>query len=217
MRIVDLTHPLAPETPVYPGTAPVRLEPLTTVREHGFAERLVTMASHAGTHMDAPAHLLSGGLTLDRVPPDRFVGRACVIDLAAAGLQVPPGTLEAQAGRLVGSSMALLRTGWDRHWGEGAYFRGFPVLSAEAAHWLVAHGMTVVGVDAISFDPLDAPDLPVHRVLLGADVLLVENLTHLDRLPPAGFTFCCLPLPLADAEGAPCRAVAILDTGLPAR
>lgn len=211
MRIIDLTHPLDPDTPVYPGTAPVRLEPLTTVPEHGFAERLVTMASHSGTHMDAPAHLLPRGLTLDRVPPHRFVGAACVLDLTAAGPAVPLPVLEAQADRLVGSSMVLLRTGWDRHWGDPAYFRDFPVLSVEGARWLAAHGVSTVGVDAISFDPLDAPDLPVHRVLLGAGVLLVENLTGLDHLPPAGFSLCCLPLPLADADGAPCRAVAILD------
>ncbi|MGV8040859.1 MAG: cyclase family protein [Thermoanaerobaculaceae bacterium] len=211
MRVIDLSHPIRPDTPVYPGTAPVSLEPLTTVPEHGFAERLVTMASHTGTHMDAPAHLLPGGVTLDRVPPDRFVGRACVLDLTAAGLEVPLRILEAQSDRLAGCSMTLLRTGWDRHWGDPTYFRGFPVLSAEGAGWLVARGVTTVGVDAISFDPLDDPQLPVHRLLLGAGVLLVENLTGLDRLPPVGFTLCCLPLPLADADGAPCRAVAILD------
>ena len=211
MRVVDLSHPIRPDTPVYPGTAPVSLEPLTTVPEHGFAERLVTMASHTGTHMDAPAHLLPGGVTLDRVPPERFVGRACVLDLASSGPEVPLPALLAQADRLVGSSMVLLRTGWDRHWGDPAYFRGFPVLSAESARWLAGRGVTAVGVDAISFDPLDVPDLPVHRLLLGAGVLLIENLTRLHDLPAVGLTLCCLPLPLADADGAPCRAVAILD------
>ncbi|HPW55326.1 MAG: cyclase family protein [Thermoanaerobaculaceae bacterium] len=211
MRIIDLTHPLDADTPVYPGTASVRIEALTTVHEHGFAERLVTMASHAGTHMDAPAHLFPDGLTLDRVPPQHFVGTACVLDLTAAGPTVPLAVLERQADRLVGSSIVLLRTGWDRHWGDPAYYRGFPVLSAESARWLGRRGLTTVGVDAISFDPLDEPDLPVHRLLLGAGLLLVENLTGLHDLPPAGFTLCCLPLPLADADGAPCRAVAIID------
>lgn len=211
MRVIDLSHSIRPDTPVYPGTAPVSLEPLTTVAEHGFAERILTMASHTGTHMDAPAHLLPGGLTLDRVPPERFVGAACVLDLTAAGVEAPLGTLEAQVDRLAGCSMALLRTGWDRYWGDPAYFRGFPVLSTDGARWLVARGVTTIGVDAISFDPMDAPDLPVHRLLLGAGVLLVENLTGLDRLPAVGFTLCCLPLPLADADGAPCRALAILD------
>lgn len=213
MRVVDLSHPIRPDTPVYPGTAPVSLLPLTTVPEHGFAERLITMASHTGTHMDAPAHLLPGGLTLDRVPPVRFVGRACALDLASAGPEVPLPLLETQADRLATCTHVLLRTGWDRHWGDPAYFRDFPVLSTEGARWLAAHGVSTVGVDAISFDPLEAPDLPVHHVLLRAGVLLVENLTGLDRLPPAGFTLCCLPLPLADADGAPCRAVAILDAG----
>lgn len=211
MRIVDLSHPIHPGTPVYPGAPPVRLQPLATVHEHGFAERLISLTSHTGTHMDAPAHLLAGGRSLDRVPAERFVGRACVLDLTAAGPEVPPRALEAQAGRLAGCTAVLLRTGWDRHWGDPAYLGGFPVLSAASARWLAAHGVTTAGVDAISFDPLDAPSLPIHRLLLGAGVLLVENLTRLACLPPAGFTLCCLPLPLADADGAPCRAVAILD------
>ncbi|HPC83599.1 MAG TPA: cyclase family protein [Thermoanaerobaculaceae bacterium] len=210
MPVVDLSHAIATDTPVYPGTPPVRREALATLAEHGFAETLLTLTTHTGTHIDAPAHLLPGALTLDLVPPERFVGRACVLDLPAAPREVQLGALEAHARRLAGCTMVLLRTGWDRHWGQPAYLEGFPVLSLDAARWLATLGLAAVGVDAVSFDRLDAGELPVHRLLLGAGVLLVENLTRLDRLPVTGLTFCCLPLPVADADGAPCRAVAML-------
>lgn len=213
MRVLDLTHRIHPAMPVYPGTAHPVLAPLTTLAEHGFAERLVTLATHTGTHMDAPAHILPGAVTLDQIAPDRFVGRSCVLDLDVGGPSVPRSVLETQAVRLRDTTIVLLRTGWSRHWGEPEYFRGFPTLAPDAAHFLVERGVGAVGIDAISFDTVDAADLPIHRILLGAGILLIENLTGLDLLPPAGFLLACLPLPLGDADGAPCRAVAVIDEG----
>ena len=86
MRVLDLSHPIHAGMPVYPGTPRPGVAPANTIAEHGFAERLLTLSSHTGTHMDAPAHLLEGGRTLDSYPPDRFVGPGCVIDLAGLGL-----------------------------------------------------------------------------------------------------------------------------------
>lgn len=209
MRVIDLSHPIHAGMPVYPGTPRPALTPANTIADHGFAERLLTLSSHTGTHMDAPAHLLEGGQTLDAFPPTRFVGPACVIDLTTPGLATAP--LRDQAERVRGCAFALLRTGWSRFWGSPAYFRGFPTLTTDAATWLASLGLSAVGVDAISVDPIESPDLPVHRALLRAGVLLIENLTNLELLPPRGFTLCSLPLPLADADGAPCRVIALLD------
>lgn len=209
MRAIDLSHPIHTGMPVYPGTPRPAVAPANTIAEHGFAERLLTFGSHTGTHMDAPAHLLDGGRTLDAYSPDRFLGPGCVIDVATSGLTT--GLLRDQEERLRGCSFALLHTGWSRFWGSPAYFEGFPTLTADAATWLASLGLSAVGVDAISVDSIESPDLPVHRVLLGAGVLLVENLTNLELLPPRGFTVCSLPLPLAEADGAPCRTIALLD------
>lgn len=209
MRVLDLSHPIHAGMPVYPGTPRPGVAPANTIAEHGFAERLLTLSSHTGTHMDAPAHLLEGGRALDSYPPARFVGPGCVVDLAGFGLAT--SLLHDQEERLRGCAFALLRTGWSRFWGSPEYFRGFPALTIEAASWLASLGLSAVGVDAISVDPVESTDLPVHRVLLGAGVLLIENLTNLEHLPPSGFTVCSLPLPLADADGAPCRAIAVLD------
>lgn len=209
MHVIDLSHPIHADMPVYPGTPPPRMEPANTIAEHGFAERLLTLGSHTGTHMDAPAHLLAGGRTLDAYPPACFVGPGCVIDVA--GRSITLEFLRRFENRLRGRRFALLRTGWSRLWGSPDYFQAFPTLTTEAATWLVSLDLGVVGVDAVSVDPVESADLPVHRTLLGSGVLLLENLTGLEVLPPTGFVVCSLPLPLDDADGAPCRAIAMVD------
>ncbi|MHB8767122.1 MAG: cyclase family protein [Deferrisomatales bacterium] len=207
MRVVDLSHPIAPGMPVYPGTEPPRCEAACTVAEHGFAEARWTFYTHTGTHLDAPAHLLAGGQSLDDFPAGHFLGRAVALDLGPA-----PPDLDAWARRLQGCDFALLRTGWSRLWGSPGYFEGFPTPSIEAARRLAALGLRGVGIDALSVDPVGSADLPVHRVLLGAGLVIAENLRGLEALPEGPFGFSCLPLRLAGADGSPVRAVALLGS-----
>ena len=111
---------------------------------------------------------------------------------------------------LLAAGFALLHTGWARYWGTNDYFGRYPVLSPEAAGWLAGFGLKGYGVDAISADEIDSAALPVHRALLGRGMLIIENLDRLDPLLEREFTFSCLPLKIADADGSPIRAVAIL-------
>lgn len=208
-RVQDLSHPITADMPVYPGTEPPVLAQGTTIAEHGFAERRITFFSHTGTHLDAPCHILEGAPALDDLAARRFVGPACVLD--ARGLAVVTREhLEPLAETLRGCAFLLLRTGWEAHWGTPRYFEGFPCLSPGAAQWLGAQGLSGVGVDAISVDPVDSSALPVHRALLGAGLVLVENLCNLGALPEKDFLFSALPLPLAGGDGSPVRAVALV-------
>ena len=218
MPLIDLTHPIAPGMPSFPGTPSPDFRERFTIAEHGFREREITMISHTGTHADAPAHILPRGVTFDAYGIDRFAGQAVVVDAPGVGAVAPAATpamveashLQAQAERIAGVDFVLLRTGWSAFWGEEDYFRGFPCLTAEAARWLVDHGVRGFGVDTCSVDPPDSADLPVHHVLLGAEVLIVENLANLQALPAAPFPFLALPLRLSDADGGPVRAVAMV-------
>jgi len=216
VRLIDLSHPIEPGMPVYPGTEGPRFEGANTIERDGFAERLLTMYSHTGTHMDAPAHLLPGAATLDALPASRFAGRAVVLDarrLAGAGTwpRIGAEAVSAIASKLEGAAFLVIRTGWDALWGHPGYFEGFPVLSLDAARLAASTpGLSGVAVDAISVDPVGSADLPVHRVLLGAGLVIVENLRALDALGEPEFGLACLPLPLAGADGAPVRAVAML-------
>ena len=95
MRVLDFTHRIEPDMPVYPGTEPPRLSPANTYEKDGFRETLLSLYSHTGTHMDAPAHLFAHQPTLDALPAAQFVGPALVVDCsdAAAGAAGGPGDL----------------------------------------------------------------------------------------------------------------------------
>lgn len=210
MPIIDLTHPIAPGMPVYPGDPAPALRPVTVLGEVGYVTRELTLGSHTGTHMDAPAHMIPGGRTLDAFPADHFTGPALVLHLP-----VGPGTViagaapRAHARDIAAVDFLLLDTGWARRWGTDGYFVGYPVLHPDAAAWLATQDLKGIGIDTPSVDVHDAETFAVHHALLGVGMVIVENLANLGHLP-SRITFAALPLHLADADGAPARAVAWL-------
>jgi len=209
MLLIDLTHPISEDMPVYPGTEPPVIVAGCTVAEDGFLERKITLWSHTGTHVDAPAHLFENGRTLDAFPVTTYVGPARVLDVtgAANGI-IGLDSIEPRLREIEQVDFLLIRTGWSRFWGTDQYFSGYPVLSTEAAGSLAGLGLKGVGFDAISPDPVGSENLPVHRVLMGAEMLIIENLTGLEQLPPEPFDLSCFPLAFEDADGSPVRAVA---------
>lgn len=220
--VLDLTHAIAPGMPCYPGTEPPVFSQPFTVAEHGFAERRLTMLTHTGTHVDAPAHMLDGAATLDAFAVGRFMGRAAVVDVSGApGGAITRQALQDQLHDIDSLDYVLLHTGWADRWGDASYYRGFPVLNPEAARWLAGSGLHGLGIDAVSVDaaPVDATataaaetaEFPIHRILLQRGLVIVENLTGLRELVGRRLTFLCLPLKIAGADGAPARALAWLD------
>lgn len=212
MRVIDLSHLISEDMPVYPGTEGPRISRANTIERDGFAEKLITMYSHTGTHMDAPGHIIPGAPTLDRLEAGRFVGRAALVDVSRfAGGRIDAAFIESVAPSIRGADYLILRSGWSRSWGRPEYFEGYPVLSEEAARLVCGLGLKGVGLDAISADGVGAEGLPVHRVLLGAGLVIVENLASLEAVEAQPFTLVCLPLRLPDCDGSPVRAVALLD------
>ena len=210
MRIIDLSHPLKPGMPVYPGTEPPLFEVGCTIAGDGFLERKITFFSHTGTHIDAPAHIFEDGDTLDRMPLERFHGPGCVVNVADLGSPtIETADLEKHQQMIAGSDFLLIRTGWSRFWGTAAYFENYPVLSVAAADWLCRFDLKGIGLDAISADVAGSKNLPVHHRLLGRGIVIVENLTNLAALSGLDFTFSCLPLKIEQADGSPVRAVAL--------
>jgi kynurenine formamidase len=208
--VLDLTHTITEGMPAYPGTEPPTLQRANTLEKDGFAEKLVTMGSHTGTHIDAPAHMLPDSPTLDQLGVGHFVGKACVIEVAGQDV-ISKAFLEAQASLQEACDFVLFHTGWSQYWGQEVYFKDFPVLSLEAAQWLAGRGLKGVGFDAISVDPVGSKEFPNHFAFFRAGMICIENLTGLDSLRGKRFQFSCLPLKLAEADGSPVRAVALLD------
>lgn len=211
MRVLDLTRPLGPATPVPDIHPPVRVRPVRTVAEHGSAVEEVCFGSHAGTHVDAPGHFLEGGAGVSGLPLQTLVGPARVLDVRRApGGVIGPAALAPYADLVQPGARVLLRTDWDPAPG-GSFFEGFPALDEAGARWLVRRGVALVGLDTPSPGPLDERGRAVHRILLGAGMVLVESLRGLGALGTEPFTLAVLPLALDGCNGSPCRAVAMLE------
>ena len=208
MKIYDLTHTIRNDMPVYPGTEQPRLTTACTIEETGYRETLLHMYSHTGTHMDAPAHMLPGGATLDSYAPEKLAGAAVVVDCRGEKAITLPLL---QRYDLSGVDFVLFCTGWDRKWGTPAYYENFPCLTADAAAYLATLPLKGVGEDSISLDPCDSTDFPNHITLMKVDFINTENLTGLDALLGRRFTFVTLPLKFENADGCSCRAIAMED------
>ena len=208
MKVYDLTHTIRNDMPVYPGTEQPQLTTACTIDQAGYRETLLHMFSHTGTHMDAPAHMLPDGAALDSYSGGKFAGTAVVIDCRdEAAITLPL----LRRYDLTGVDFVLFCTGWDKKWGQAAYFEGFPCLTAEAAAYLAALPLKGVGEDTISLDPCDSTDFPNHIALMRADFVNTENLKGLDALLGRQFTFVTLPLKFENADGCSCRAIAMED------
>jgi arylformamidase len=214
MQVIDLTHNLETGMPVYPGSDQVELMTSATYASHGYQETKLRFSAHTGTHIDCGRHFFESGPDTGNTPPDCFVGRAMVI--GCRGMQGQPHILKSHllafAGRLEKTDFVLFHTGWSRFWGADEYFRNYPTPDAEAAQFLTGFPLKGIGIDAISFDPADSTEFPVHRMLLSRGFLLIENLTCLDNLPDSEFLFSCLPLKIKHGDGSPVRAVGIVGS-----
>jgi arylformamidase len=222
-RIVDLTHPLSPETMVHPLDMPPKLAFVLSHDKDGMALSNIHLSQHTGTHMDAPYHMLKDGATLGEFPVSRFVGTAVVLDVRACGpaLAVADLTLAAAAaGGLEPGDFALLWTGWEAHFG-GPEMLQHPYLTAESAAYLRDAGVTLVGSDGSSMDSdmgfggpesgVEGMDFSAHKVLMAADILIVENLCCLGELVGRRSPCAILPLRSLGTEGSPVRAIAWVE------
>ena len=124
MKVIDLTHTIRENMPVYPGTEPPRLLPASTYEKDGFKETLLQMYTHTGTHIDPPAHLYAGRTTLDQFPPEQFIGKALVIDCSSLkeGKAITMDALNPYREKVKEADFLLFYLGWDRFWGTDRYF-----------------------------------------------------------------------------------------------
>lgn len=223
---IDLSRPLSTGMPVVPGDPEVRIGPALTLDRDGVGVSRLALGSHSGSHVDAPAHLVAGGRTVDRLGLDELCGPALVVGLApgpGGGGAAAPVTAERLRPLLEGRDLpprVLLHTGTTAAASDPIY----PHLGADAARWLWDRGVRLLGVDTPSPDPAhEGGGFPVHRTFLGGDGVLVENLTGLGAFGPpapagvqvgdwtARITLGVYPLPLAGRDGAPARVVGRAD------
>lgn len=214
MKVIDLTQLISEDMPVYPGTEQPKLAVANTYEKDGFRETLISFYSHTGTHMDAPFHIFGDRTSLDVLPAEQFVGKALVIDCSDVGEGGIIGMEYVEKVRELADEAEFLifNTGWDANWGQDKYFGEYPVVSMEICQYLLDSKKKGVGFDAIGIDPVADGNLTRHRMLLSQrDIVIIENLTNLEQIGGGLFIFAALPLKYKDADGAPIRAVAILE------
>jgi len=212
-RFYDVTLPLGPSVPAWPGDPLVSIQPALTIEQDGVRVSRLALGSHSGTHIDAPAHLLAGGKDVSELDISALIGPALVLYLpSAAAITVSEmiWALHACYGGLAHppSRLLLKTSNSDRGILVGDFTAHYVALTTAAAGWLVEQGVVLVGIDALSVDPLDDVACSVHRVLLAHDIVILEGL-DLRQVPPGPYDLLCLPLRIPGADGAPARALLV--------
>jgi arylformamidase len=211
VKIVDLTQPMANGMPVMEGIEPPQFRDLADVSVDGYAMSQYTFVNHTGTHVDAPAHQIAGGATLDEIPLDRLVTYAVTIDLT--GHEPGPvgrSDLDGQLDQVLAGDLVLLRSDNARNWGTDAYWHGWCYPDALATRALLDRDVAGIGFDGPSADPVDTDDYELHRLWLGAGKIIIENLASLAELPDR-CRIVVAPLKVRQANGGPARVLALVD------
>jgi kynurenine formamidase len=214
-RLIDLSHTVEDGMITYRGiAAPVIGDYLSRAESRRryapgteFHIGKIEMAGNTGTYLDSPFHRYADGMDLAALPLERLALLDAVVVRApwSAGRAVEAAAF---AGRDVRGKAVLVHTGWDRHWRTERYFEGHPFLTEPAARHLADAGVTLVGIDSLNIDDTADGHRPVHTVLLGAGIPIVEHLCGLEQLPDSGFRFSAVAVKVQGCGSFPVRAFA---------
>jgi len=210
--LVDLSMPLSPKTVPVPGHPEPTFAPLHLLERDGLRNTVMSLSLHTATHIDAPSHCIEDGAAIDEIAIDRFHRPGVRLDLTGSqpGAAIGLAELDAAGFEPTGcrGAILMLATGWtDRAFETPQLYGGNPYLALDAAEAIAGAAPSAIGLD---FAVDHAKPFPNHVVLLGADVLLIENLMRLPELPADGFTVSAFPIRIAGENGAPARVVAEL-------
>lgn len=210
MKIIDLSHAINNEITVFNEKERPEISVSSTHEKDGYVQKKITLFSHNSTHVDAPFHIIPDAPTLDQLPVETFYGPGLVADCRHCHSLIREEDLQPYFEGLINADFLLLLTGWDKKWNSREYKEDFPVLTVEAAQWLMQFKLKGIGLDTISIDEIQSLDLPVHKIVLGENMVIIENLTRLEEIKDKKFIFSCFPLPVEEADGSPVRAVGIV-------
>jgi kynurenine formamidase len=196
--LIDLTQPIYDGMTKYPVQPDVRIDVVNSrLRGH-----MLHAGSHVGTHIDAPIHIVDGGKRIGEIELDRFRGRAVVASVSRnAGESISVDDIVAGGPQPRRGDVLIVHTGWDQYFIDTKRYEDHPWLSVEVAEWAVELGLNMVGVDTLSPDqPIDRRDndaefrYPIHRTLLGNDILIIENLSNLSEVSGRSGGYYAFPI-----------------------
>ncbi len=203
-RLWDISQPLRPGLPVWPGDTPFSARRRWLIGEHGSPVNVASFetTTHAGTHADAPLHYDPEGLAAADLDLEPYIGPCRVVDALGAGRAV---TRDFLAARLADPPLRVLLRTFER-FPLDAWTADFTAVEAEAIHWLAGQGVRLIGVDSPSLDPETSKTLDAHHAVRAHDMRILEGLV-LDDVPPGDYELIAPPLKLAGLDSSPVRAV----------
>ncbi len=214
-RVVDLTHTLTGDFPLWPGSAPVVAVPTSGVGpgNTGFATRWMSFSEHSGTHVDAPAHKIGDGITVEKIAPADLVAPLVVISIAARARTDRRALLterdiaahEERHGRIPPRALVAMHAGWQPRTG-GPHAAGFDPAAVEML--VGERGIVAIGTDTLSIDRFD--DVGAHTAILGAGRYAVEAMANLAEVPVTGATVMVGAPKFAGGTGGPARVLALI-------
>ena len=203
-KLLDVSVPLAPGMPTYPGNPEFDLQPIKRIADGGSSNySRIVLGTHTGTHIDAPRHFFDTGETVDELALNLLLGRARVVEIQKRGGIVAE---DLQAAGLREDLRVLLKTPNSALWNSPGFHEDYTHVTESAARYLVEQGVKVVGVDYLSVEQFKKPGAPAHRALLSQGVIIIEGLNLTDA-EPGMYEMYCLPLRIAGGDGAPARVV----------
>ena len=204
MKFVDLSHPISNEMSTYPSDPDISIAREKEIHSDRSLLHRFTMGTHTGTHLDAPAHIISGGKTLDDFPLSSFTGKTVKVDLDSII------ELEKVDEKVNG---IIFDSSWYRRFKEPEIYFGSdrPEIPIYLVKKVIEMGIKYFGCDLPSVDVSGSEDKPIHNALLGANIIVYESLTNLNHLPLLTlFEFYGFPLPLVGLDGSPVRAIGVV-------
>lgn len=205
MKIFDISWPISTATTGYKDRHIVKFEETRTFAKDGMRDSTMFLSSHTGTHVDAPAHFLKDGLSIDQIPLDRLVGDAVVLDLMHVVDGITRDDLVNK--KIQKGDIVLFKTVNSLTPATDKFTPHFIYLEASGAQYLTEIGVKAVGIDYLGIERSQKDHL-THTTLMHADVVIVEGL-RLQFVAPGEYMFVCLPLNIIGLEAAPARAILI--------
>ena len=210
MQVIDISIPISPDMPVWPGDPRVELVRTAKIAEGANANvSRLTCGVHIGTHVDAPVHFIDGAASVESLSLDRLIGKAFVAELEDINViddqVLDSADLPTEVRRL------LIKTQNSAFWSEspGLFREDFVAIDARGAKWLTDRDIQTIGVDYLSVAPF-GDSFDTHNILLQEGVVIIEGL-NLFGVDPGWYSLYCLPLKLVGSDGAPARAVLLQE------
>lgn len=222
-KLIDLTHALDSTIPTWNGGCgfnhDVHIDYSDCDGKYKFRVMKVKMHAGIGTHMDAPSHCIPGAATVEQMPLDTLIAPLVVIDVhekMTANYKISDNDIilfENKYGQIQENSFIAFYTGWSQHWSNPTQYHNnhlFPSISESVANILVSRNVAGIGIDTLSPD-VPASGFPVHKIILGADKYIVENIANLEKMPVIGAYVLTLPIKGSGLTEAPVRMIGLIN------